>query len=266
MNRKTIAKYYKKAHGKYIILEPSLGIYNHKNLQYHLYLLQSEEPISAIEKVYLANKGHISHVIGGGNAFNVFVRTRRKIDTLEFPVLFEGLCGDYIQTIPQNTCDEFSVLNPRSSLERGMFSIDLRDELLTWDSRDWEIFNRISFSPYLSYKKIAEELNIHQTTVKLRFENNIMPCTYWVNAYFEKGYSSYTGAMIQVKTDYEVGLFERLSRLSASAYFLKSLDGGLFILAYVRKIKALIRYFNSLLEQKQVREFQYSVCYDYLPR
>lgn len=238
MNRKTLAKYYKKAHEKYIILEPSLGIYNHRNLRHHLYLLQSEEPISAIEKIYSANKDHISHVIGGGNAFNVFVRARGEINTLEFPVLFEGLCGDFIQTVPQHTCDEFSVLNPSSPLEGGIFSIDLRDEILTWDSRDWEIFKKVSLSPYLSYKKIAEELNIHQTTVKLRFEKNILPCTYWVNAYFEKGYQSYTGAMIHVRTDYEVGLFERLSRLSASAYFLKSLDGGLFILAYVREIKA----------------------------
>lgn len=266
MNRKTIAKYFRKALEKYIILEPSLGIYNHKNLRYYVYLLESTEPISAIERVYLANKGKISHVIGGGNSFNVFVRARGEIDTLEFPVSFSGLCGDYIQTIPRQTCDEEEVLNPDRLLKKGTFPVECRDSLLTWDSRDWEIFDRISFSAYIPYKKVSKELNIHQTTVKLRFERNILPCTYWVNAYFENGYSDYTGVMIQVKTDYERGLYERLSRLSSSAYFLKTVDGRLFVLVYIRKIKALVRYFNSLLELKRVKEFKYSICYDYLPR
>lgn len=266
MNRKTVAKYFEKAHKKYVIVEPRLGIYNHKNLRYRLYLLQSEEPISAIEKIYHANKGHISHVIGGGNAFNVFVRARNEINTLEFPVLFNGLCGDYFQTVPRMSCDEASVLDADLPLEKGVLSVDCKNKLLSWDSRDWEIFNRISFDPYLRYKRIAEELNVHQTTVKLRFEKNILPCTYWVNAYFEKGYSLYTGIMIQTKTDYEFGLLDRISHLSSSAYFLKTAEGSLFILTYVRKIKTLVRYFNSLLEQKRIKEFKYSVCYDYFPR
>jgi hypothetical protein len=266
MNRKTIAKYFRKAHEKYIIVKPRLGIYNHKNLRYYVYLLESTKPISAIEKIYSANEDSISHVIGGGNSFNVFVRARGEIDTLEFPVLSSGLCGDYVQTLPRLTCDEELVLNPNSPLKKGTFPIECRDSLLAWDSRDWKIFDKISFDPYIPYKRISEELNVHQTTVKLRFERNIIPCTYWVNAYFEKGYPNYTGAMIQIKTDYERGLYERLSRLSSSAYFLKTVDGRLFILVYVMKIKALVRYFNSLLELKRVKEFKYSVCYDYLPR
>lgn len=56
MNRKTIAKYFKKTHEKYVIVKPRLNIWNHKNLRYRLYLLQSEKPISAIEKAYSANK------------------------------------------------------------------------------------------------------------------------------------------------------------------------------------------------------------------
>jgi hypothetical protein len=163
------------------------------------------------------------------------------------------------------SCDEAAVLNANLPLKKEIFSVDYRDGLLNWDFKDWEIFNRISFDPYLPYKKIAKELNIHQTTVKLRFETNINPCTYWLNAYFEKGYVSYNGVVIQVKTDYERGLLDRMSKLSSSAYFLKTVEGRLFILTYVRKINVLIMYFNRLLEQEHIK-FTYSGCHDYLPR
>lgn len=76
----------------------------------------------------------------------------------------------------------------------------------------------------------------------------------------------YTGVMIQVKTDYEQGLFDRISKLSASAYFLKVLEDWLFILVYVVDVKVLIKYFNTLLEQNRIKEYSYSICYDYLPR
>lgn len=266
MNRKTIAKYYRKAHEEYIIVKPRLAVHNHENLKHRLYLLQSKEPISAIRRVYSMNENRISHVIGGGNAFNVFVRARKDIDTLDFPILFQDLCGDYVQTIPQKNCDESSVFNANLPLEKGTFSVGVRKGLLQWDSMDWKICNMISFDPYVTYRWIAEELNVHQTTVKLRFVNNIEPCTYWLSGYFERGYLSYTGVMIQVRTDYEVGLFNRISKLSTSAYFLKTLKDPLFILTYVIDVKSLIRYFNSLLEQRRVEEFKYSVCYDYLPR
>lgn len=76
----------------------------------------------------------------------------------------------------------------------------------------------------------------------------------------------YTGVMIQVKTDYEQGLFDRISKLSASAYFLKVLEDWLFILVYVVDVKVSIKYFNTLLEQNRIKEYSYSICYDYLPR
>ena len=266
MNQKTIAKYYEKAHDEFVIVKPRLVVYNHRNLRHLLYLLQSEEPISSIEKVYSANKGLVSHVIGGGNAFNVFVRTRTEIDTQGFPVLFKDSCGDYIQTIPQRTCNESNVLDISIPLRRGKFPVNSKDELLKWDSMDWEIFEKISFDTYIPYSKIAKDLNVHQTTIKLRFVNRIKPNTYWLDGYFEGGYSSYTGVMIQTQTDYELGLYDRMSRLSSSAYFLKTFRDKLFILTYIRNVRHLVRYFNFLFEQKLVKEFKYSVCYDYLPR
>ncbi|MBU7026814.1 MAG: hypothetical protein HXS48_07715 [Theionarchaea archaeon] len=266
MDRKTIAKYFKKAKDQYIILDPKLIIYNHENLRHRVYLLQSREPISGIKKLYLANKEKIAHVIGGGNAFNMFLRAREDIDPLGFPVMFRSFCGDYMQTIPQQTCDECSVLSADLPLEKGVFSINLGTEPLTWDSIDWNIYNWIAFKPYIPLKQIAEELDLHQTTVKNRFINHIRPATHWLSGYFEKGYLSYTGVMIQVRTDYEQGLFDRISRLSASAYFLKVLEDWLFILVYVVDVKILIKYFNALLEQKRIKEYSYAICYDYLPR
>ena len=266
MNRKTVAKYFEKAKDKYIIVDPTLIIYNHENFHHRIYLLRSKEPISNIKKLYLANKEKIAHVIGGGNAFNIFVRAKGDIDTLGFRILLKNFCGDYIQTIPQQTCDEYSVLNADLPLKKGIFPIDLGAKSLAWDSTDWNIYNQIAYSPYIPYKHVAEKLGLHQTTVKNRFLNHIKPATYWLTGYFEKGYLLYTGVMIQVKTDYEQGLFDRISKLSASAYFLKVLEDWLFILVYIVDVKVLIKYFNTLLEQNRIKEYSYSICYDYLPR
>lgn len=266
MDRKTIAKYLEKARDQYIILDPKLIIHNHENLRHRVYLLQSEEPISGIEKVYLTNKERITHIIGGGNAFNIFVRAKEDVDPLGFPVLFKSFCGDYIQTIPRPACDERSVLNADLPLKKGAFSVNFDTRLLRWDSTDWDIYNLVAYNPFIPFKMIAQELDLHQTTVKNRFVNHIKPATHWLSGYFEKGYLSYTGVMIQVRTDYEQGLFDRISKLSASSYFLKVLGDWLFILVYVVDVKVLIKYFNSLLEQKRIREYSYVVCYDYLPR
>lgn len=266
MDRKTISKYFEEAKNHYIILDPKLVICNYKNLRHRVYLLQSKEPISGIETLYSVNKEKITHVIGGGNAFNMFVKAREEIDPLEFPILFESFCGECVQTIPQQTCDEYSVLNADLPMKKGELPINLGTKLLKWDSTDWDIYNRVAYKPYIPFKKIAEELNLHQTTVKKRFINHIVPETFWLSGYFEKGYLSYTGVMIQVRTDREQGLFDIISRLSSSAYFLKVLDDWLFILVYIIDVKILIKYFNTLLEQKRIKEYTYTICYDYLPR
>jgi len=88
-------------------LDPKLIIHNHENLCHRVYLLQSKKPISGIEKLFSANKRKITHIIGGGNAFNVFLRAKGDIDSLGFRILLKNFCGDYIQTIPQQTCDEY---------------------------------------------------------------------------------------------------------------------------------------------------------------
>jgi hypothetical protein len=266
MNRKTIAKYYRKAHEKYIILDPKLVIYNHENLRHRIYLLQSKEPISGIEKIYQSNKEIISHAIGGGNIFKMFIRARQDIDTLGFPVLLKNFCGDYIQTIPKQTCKESHVLDADLSLKRGTLPLNISTKPLLWDSIDWDIYVNINNKPYGPSKWTAKKLNLHQTTVKNRFIKHISPATYWLSGYFEKGYLMYTGVMLQVKTRYELGLFDRISRLSASAYFLKVLDDWLFILAYVVDVKIIIKHFNTLMEQDRIKDFSYMICYDYLPR
>jgi len=137
---------------------------------------------------------------------------------------------------------------------------------LKWDSTDWKIYERIARNPQISFAQIARELDLHQTTIKLRFIEHIIPSTYWLSGYFEKGYLAYTGIMIQVKTAYEYGLYDRLFRLPATAYFLKTEGDWLFILTYVIDVKQLIKYFNELLDQKLIDEFHYTICYDYLPR
>jgi hypothetical protein len=266
MNQKTIAKYLKKGRDQYIILDPKLIIYNHENLLHRIYLLQSDEPITGIERIYTVNKEKITHVIGGGNNFNIFIRSREDIDTLDFPVVFKGYCGDYIQTIPQKSSKEDSVLAIGPSLNRGKYSLNSPSLSLKWDSKDWEIYKKIAYNPRISFAHIARELDLHQTTVKLRFIEHIAPPTYWLSGYFEKGYLAYTGVMIQVKTLYEHGLYERFSHLSATSYFLKTEGDWLFILVYVIDVKQLIKYFNGLLDQDLIDEFRYTICYDYLPK
>ncbi len=266
MDRKTIAKYFEKAKEYYVILDPKLVIHNHENLRHRVYLLQAKEPISGIEKLYSVNREKMVHVIGGGNAFNIFARAKDDIDPLGFSVLLKNSCGDYVQTIPQQTSSEHSVLDADLPLKKGTFSVNLGTKTLVWDSTDWDVYHRIAYKPYVPFKNIAKELNVHQTTVKKRFVEHIKPATYWLNGYFERGYLSYTGVMVQVRTDYELGLFERISKLSASSYFLKVLEDWLFILVYVIDVKILIKYFNALQEQERIKEYSYTICYDYLPR
>jgi hypothetical protein len=183
--------------------------------------------LETLEKDKRDNSVYHSMALVGSYSLISFRRNQESSDGTNILTYAESIVPTYPSSnsmvdINLSTCKAQKLPTMRKSLE--------------WDDLDWGIYHNMR-DPNRPSNVAAKALGLSHMTVLNRFYRIQRDCSIWM-PFFPKGYNGYSQSIVQLKTEYEVGLRDELQKLDRSTYIYK-IDDFLLLHLFLEENKDL---------------------------
>ena len=217
----TASNYVSKLYEKQISLRPNLILRTFENCFTKAYFFNVEDSQN-LTSMYLklSNNPQLSYMLLLSGKYDFFVTSKYDLAFKGLTIKKKTTLFTPIYTIPlgwgKETKDAFKTFAD-SSPEKGKIERKMED-WLPWDKIHFEIFENLKNNVQLPFSRVAKAVNLSQTTVKKYFDRYILPYCDIAHYFFPKGYQNYRQSLIVLKSKYERGLIDSLSRLPCTTY------------------------------------------------
>ncbi len=220
--RSTVASYLKKMYDLEISWHPHLIMKTFQKPKRKAFFLKKRSQ----DRIYqtferLAEQTNYALFLSG--ECNYYVTSRNEdIDFDEFGVeiVEESMLYTPIFIKPLGWKNDFSEATKKIenfSFKKGYLKRDIQ-EALKWSDLDFEIFTRMKDNGRKRYSDVAKEIEVHSTTVKRHFMDNILPNCEFVHYFFPMGYKFYNKAFFLIRSEYELSLVRAFRLLPCTTY------------------------------------------------
>lgn len=261
---KTASRLYKEALEEKILFPPMLRPKICTDYAEYVYLINGENIQSLFER--LRKDPRIEYVVWCQGHFDLLIIANERIDLSvekEFKnIVSSGERGNYIypKTIPRDLYTALGEIN--TFLEKGSFQpskliYDIGKRGDEWREKEESLFRYLKNDVRKKFITIQRELDISRTLL-LKLFSQIRKHTILTQPYYPKGYDTYIGYYVAVKTQYERQLVDLLGMLPSHSAFFKIKDS---IIGYVNVEKSVSHEMLYLMTKMTITHFVSSITF-----
>lgn len=261
---KTASSIYKEALEEKILFPPMLRPKICTDYTEYVYLINGENIQLLFER--LKKDARVEYVTWCQGHFDLLLITNERVDLSvekEFrSIVLSGERGNYFY--PSVKRRDFSTVlkEINTFLEKGefqpselLFDLDKRGD--KWTEREEKIFRYLKNDVRRKFTTIQKELDISRTLL-LKCFSVIRKHTILTQPYYPKGYDTYVGYYLVIKTEYERQIVDLLGMLPSHSAFFNVKDS---IIGYVNAEKSLSHEILHLMTKMTTTHFVSSIAF-----
>ena len=255
--RATIAKYVNHMYEEQISFYPNIIMKTFETPKRKAYFLRKRDR-EMVFQTFKRISNHVNYSLFFSGECDYFVTVRDDIDFEEYDIdiVKESVLYTPLFVKPQgwNISFEDAVKKimqftfKKGYIERSM------NNVLEWTDLDFEIFKNMQYNARKKYSEVARKVGVHQTTVKRRFMDNIMPNCEFAHYFFPKGYKYYNQSFFLIYSQYEKFLVKAFHLLPCTTY-VYPFETGIGCIIFHRNINDLMTMMEKLKEEKVIDSF-----------